>query len=209
MKATFSMSSLGVGGGVIDRKEDEDEDDPLKKLRKESDSLRKTCFNNISAVYAKMGEWDKSLEKSQKVLEMDDKNQKALYRCGVAYRNLREYEKAKESLLAAQKLGDSPSIRNELRRVEAAVKAQRAKDDKRLKRAFKKARTADKPESTSAPKENLAETKEDVKEEMGDDEVKEEVKKPSTEDASEMSKNETPKKASVEAVSANDGEDVN
>merc|ERR1719233_2035123 len=131
MKATFSMSSLGIGGGAIDRKEEKDDDDPLKRLRKDADLLRKTCFNNISAVYAKMGDWEKSLEKAQKVLEMDDKNQKALFRSGVAYRNLRDYEKAKESLLDAQKVGDSASIRNEMRRVDAAVSAQRAKDDKR------------------------------------------------------------------------------
>merc|ERR1719285_711756 len=152
MKATFSMASLGMGGGAIDRKEEDEEDDPLKKLRKDADLLRKTCFNNISAVYAKMGDWEKSLEKAQKVLEMDDKNQKALFRSGVAYRNLREYEKAKESLLDAQKLGDSASIRNELRRVETAVTVQRAKDDKRLRRAFKKAKMADKAKSAPALK---------------------------------------------------------
>merc|ERR1719419_2039756 len=153
MKATFSMASLGIGGGAIDRKEEDEENDPLKKLRKESDILRKTCFNNISAVYAKMGQWDKSLEKAQKVLEMEEKNQKALFRSGVAYRNMKEFEKAKESLLEAQKVGDSASIRNELRRVEAAVSAQRAKDDKRLRRAFKKAKTADKAKASSPSKE--------------------------------------------------------
>merc|ERR1719233_2655510 len=101
MKATFSMSSLGIGGGAIDSKEEGDENDPLKKLRKDADMLRTTCFNNISAVYAKMGDWEKSLEKAQKVLEMDEKNQKALFRSGVAYRNIREFEK---SLEKAQKV---------------------------------------------------------------------------------------------------------
>merc|ERR1719233_849564 len=149
MKATFPLSSLGIEGGAINRKEEDEEDDPLKKLRKDTDLLRKTCFNNISAVYAKMGDWKKSLEKAQKVLEMDDKNQKALFRSGVAYRNMKEYEKAKESLLDAQKVGDSASIRNEMRRVDAAVSAQRAKDDKRLRRAFKKAKTADKAKASS------------------------------------------------------------
>merc|ERR1719285_1493254 len=152
MKATFSMSSLGIGGGAINRKEEDEENDPLKKLRKDADILRKTCFNNISAVYAKMGDWEKSLEKAQKVLEMDEKNQKALFRSGVAYRNMREFEKAKESLLDAQKIGDSASIRNELRRVESAATAQLARDDKRLRRAFKKAKTADKAKSASASK---------------------------------------------------------
>merc|ERR1719245_798727 len=192
MKATFSMSSLGIGGGVIDRKEEDKEDDPLKKLRKDADILRKTCFNNISAVYAKMGDWEKSLEKAQKALEMDEKNQKALFRSGVAYRNMREFEKAKESLLDAQKLGDSASIRNELRRVEAAASAQRAKDDKRLRRAFKKAKTADKTKSASASKNekmNSEEQKVDASRAMNQDEVVEEDKG-SSKDANETIEND-------------------
>jgi len=181
MKATFSMSSLGIGGGAINRKEEDGEDDPLKKLRKDADILRKTCFNNISAVYAKMGDWEKSLEKAQKVLEMDEKNQKALFRSGVAYRNMKEFEKAKESLVDAQKIGDSASIRNELRRVEAAVTAQRAKDDKRLRRAFKKAKTVATTKSASASKDETmksVELKEDAPRVMNEDEVVEEDKGP-------------------------------
>merc|ERR550534_3056544 len=193
MKATFSMSSLGIGGGAINRKEEE-ENDPLKKLRKDADMLRKTCFNNISAVYAKMGDWKKSLEKAQKVLDMDEKNQKALYRSGVAYRSMREFEKAKESLLDAQKIGDSASIRNELRRVEAALTAQRAKDDKRLRRAFKKAKMADKAKSASASKDetmNSVEQKEDAAKAMNQDEVVEDDKGP-CEDANETIENDNP-----------------
>merc|ERR1719233_428736 len=150
MKATYSVSSLGIEGGAINRKEEDEENDPLKKLRKDTDLLRKTCFNNISAVYGKMGDWAKSLEKAQKVLEMDDKNQKALFRSGVAYRNI-----------------------NELRRVEAAVSAQRAKDDKRLRRAFKKAKTADKAKTSSPSKEDAkpVQQKEDGKEAMDEDEA--------------------------------------
>merc|ERR1719397_2045218 len=194
MKATFSMSSLGIGGGAIDSEKEGDENDPLKKLRKDADTLRKTCFNNISAVYAKMGDWEKSLEKAQKVLEMDEKNQKALFRSGVAYRNMKEFEKAKESLQDAQKIGDSASIRNELRRVEAAVTAQRAKDDKRLRRAFKKAKTADKAKSASASKDekmNSVEEKENASQAMDQDEV---VKKDkgTCEDANETIENGNP-----------------
>merc|ERR1719397_1952562 len=210
MKATFSMSSLGIGGGAINRKEEDDEDDPLKKLRKDADTLRKTCFNNISAVYAKMGDWKKSLEKAQKVLEMDEKNQKALFRSGVAYRNMREFEKAKESLLDAQKIGDSASIRNELRRVEAAVTAQRAKDDKRLRRAFKKAKTADKAKSASASTDetmNSAEFKEDASQAMNQEEVVKEDKG-TCEDANETIEIGHPAIPTLETGSPVGGESV-
>lgn len=207
MKATFSMSSLGIGGGAINRTEEKDDEDTLKKLRKDADLLRKTCFNNISAVYARIGDWEKSLEKAQKVLEMDDKNQKALFRCGVAYKNLREYEKAKESLVNAQKVGNTASIRNELRRVEAAVSAQRAKDDKRLRRAFKKAKTAE-AKASSQTKEGAdkpVEQKEGVKEAMDEDEVTGEEKGPST-DASEKKEKDSPGNSNVAAGSPSCGE---
>merc|ERR1719233_2859095 len=210
MKATFPMSSLGIEGGAINRKEEDEEDDPLKKLRKDADMLRKTCFNNISAVYAKMGDWEKSLDKAQKVLEMDEKNQKALFRSGVAYRNMREFEKAKESLLDAQKIRDSASIRNELKRVEAAVSAQRAKDDKRLRRAFKKAKTADKAKSASASKDetmNSMEQKENALRAMNQDEVVEEDKEPCN-DANETIENDNPAVLTLETGSPADGESV-
>jgi len=210
MKATFSMSSLGVGGGAINRKEEDEEANPLKKLRKDADMLRKTCFNNISAVYAKIGDWQKSLEKAQKVLEMDEKNQKALFRSGVAYRNMRDFEKAKESLLDAQKISDSASIRNELRRVEAAVTAQQAKDDKRLRRAFKKAKTADKAKSASASKDetmNSMEQKENALRAMNQDEVVEEDKEPCN-DANETIENDNPAVLTLETGSPADGESV-
>merc|ERR1719233_1382842 len=200
MKATFSMSSLGIGGGAINRKEEDEENDPLKKLRKEADMLRKTCFNNISAVYAKMGDWEKSLEKAQKVLEMDEKNQKALFRSGVAYRNMKEFEKAKESLVDAQKIGDSASIRNELRRVEAAVTAQRAKDDKRLRRAFKKAKTVAKSKSASVSRDekmNSVEEKEDAPRAMNQDEVVEEDKGPGK-NINETIENDNPATSTLE-----------
>merc|ERR1719419_378744 len=203
MKATFSKSSVGIGAGAINRKEEGDEDDPLKKLRKDADTLRKTCFNNISAVYAKMGDWEKSLEKAQKVLQMDEKNQKALFRSGVAYRNM------KESLIDAQKIGNSASIRNELRRVEAAVTAQRAKDDKRLRRAFKKAKTAE-AKSASASKDNTmksVEQKEDAPRGMNQDEVIEEDKGP-CKDAKETSTNDNPAIPTVETGSPAGGESV-
>jgi len=146
MKPTFALSSLGAAaGGAMDMGKEEGKDNnPLKKLQKDADLLRKTCFNNISAVYAKMGEWKNSLEKANMVLELDDKNPKALYRIGVASRHLREYEKAKESLLNAQKVKDTAAIRNELRRVEAGLAAQQVKNDKRFRKAFKKQAAANK-----------------------------------------------------------------
>merc|ERR1719427_932346 len=78
------------------------------------------------------------------VLESDDKNLKALFRVAVAYRNMKEYEKANETLLRAQKIKDSASIRNELKRVEAALATQRARNDNKFRKAFKKQAAANK-----------------------------------------------------------------
>jgi len=177
MKPTFALSSLGGASAAavagMDMVEDEEakHDDPSKKLQKDADLLRITCFNNISAVYAKMGSWKKSLEKAHMVLELDGKNPKALFRVGVANRHLKEYAKAKESLLTAQKIKDSAAIRNELRRVEAGLAAERAKNDKRFRRAFKKQAAANKSkkESKEDTKE-LAEQKENKEDAVNDKE---------------------------------------
>jgi len=140
MRATFSIASLGFAEGVgINNEEDMKDDNPIKKVQKDADLLRIACFNNTAAVYAKMGNWEKSLEKAKLALELDNnKDTKAMFRIGVAYRNLKEYKKAKEQLLEVQKLKDSPSVRNELKRVEKALRIQEAKIDERFRKAFKK-----------------------------------------------------------------------
>jgi len=140
MKPHFPIKSLGLAEGAMDMSNPvvSKNDARIKELQNDADLLRKTCFNNMSAVYAKMGAWEKSLEKARMVLELDDKNQKAMFRIGVAYRNLKEYDKAEESLLKTQKLKDSASIRNELKKVKRALALQQAKNDKRWEKAFKK-----------------------------------------------------------------------
>merc|ERR1712048_773055 len=47
-------------------------------LQQKTDELRLTAFNNMAAVYAKMGKWDDFKDKCTRVLKHDEKNTKAL-----------------------------------------------------------------------------------------------------------------------------------
>merc|ERR1719150_535070 len=108
MKATFNIAALA--GGAISKDREPNETD---ELRSKNDELRRTCFNNLSAVYAKEGDWQRSLEKAQKVIEQDEKNAKALFRIGSAYRHLRNFNAAEEYLKKAQAANDTAGVRNE------------------------------------------------------------------------------------------------
>merc|ERR1719461_2658698 len=163
MKATFNISALG-GAGAIDMGSKGKSD--VEELKSKNDELRKTCFNNLAAVFAKEGKWQLSLEKAQKVLEQDDKNVKALFRMGSAYRHLREFEKAEEFLTKANDIKSSAAIRNEIARLKTDLANERKKADKKMKKAFKKSgfgaalktETTKKPETVAGGGEKAGET---------------------------------------------------
>jgi hypothetical protein len=86
-------------------------------LQMKTDLLRLTAFNNISAVYAKKGNWEECKQKCTRVLGHDDKNTKALFRRAKAYRNLGLYELARADFKKLQELIKTPmpAVTNELK----------------------------------------------------------------------------------------------
>merc|ERR1712154_302822 len=82
--------------------------DPSSKskdpLVAQTDQLRLTAFNNMAAVYSKMGRWDDCKEKCSRVLKHDEKNTKALFRRGMAHRKLNLFELARADLEKAKEL---------------------------------------------------------------------------------------------------------
>ncbi|KAM5181639.1 inactive peptidyl-prolyl cis-trans isomerase FKBP6 isoform 2-T2 [Mantella aurantiaca] len=73
---------------------------------------------NLSLTYFKLERPCSSLQWGEKALAIDNKNVKALFRCGQACLELREYEKAHTFLLGAQKLQPFNSeINSELKRL--------------------------------------------------------------------------------------------
>merc|ERR1719445_2320745 len=109
--------------------------DPATKskdpLQVQTDQLRLTAFNNMAAVYSKMGKWDEAKEKCTRVLKHDEKNTKALFRRGMAYRKLNLYELARADLIKAKNILNNKSdaaIERELKLLD--------KDEKSADKAF-------------------------------------------------------------------------
>ncbi|KAM6159622.1 tetratricopeptide repeat protein 9C [Erethizon dorsatum] len=72
----------------------------------QEDALRNTqtaCYNNLAACLLQMEpvNYERVREYSQKVLRRQPDNAKALYRAGVAFFHLQDYEQAQRHLLAA------------------------------------------------------------------------------------------------------------
>ncbi|XP_034955132.1 tetratricopeptide repeat protein 9C [Zootoca vivipara] len=66
-------------------------------------STQSDCYNNLAACLLQMEpvNYDRVKEYSLKVLERRPENTKALYRAGVAFYHLRDYDRARHHLLAA------------------------------------------------------------------------------------------------------------
>merc|ERR1719229_2066688 len=135
------MSQMMGGGGAPT--------DPSAKskdpLQQKTDELRLTPFNNMAAVYSKMGKWEDCKEKCSRVLKHDEKNMKALFRRGLAFRKLNSYELARADLIKAKEvLGgkEDKAIERELKLLDKdeknADKAFYAKMRKQMQKAQKK-----------------------------------------------------------------------
>merc|ERR1719297_402232 len=98
----MNMSQMmGQGGAPPNPSTPQSTKDPLQQ---KTDELPLTAFNNMAAVYAKMGKWDDCKDKCTRVLKHDEKNTKALFRRGMAHRKLNLYELARADLEKAREL---------------------------------------------------------------------------------------------------------
>merc|ERR1712173_188232 len=129
MNPCMNMSQMmGQGGAPPNPSTPQSTWDPLQQ---KTDELRLTAFNNMAAVYSKMGKWEDCKEKCTRVLKHDDKNTKALFRRGMAFRKLNLYELARVDLMKAKEvLGgkEDKAIARELKLLD--------KDEKSADKAF-------------------------------------------------------------------------
>ncbi|XP_065429133.1 inactive peptidyl-prolyl cis-trans isomerase FKBP6 isoform X2 [Chrysemys picta bellii] len=82
------------------------------------DAAKLLVFLNLSFTYLKLERPVRALTYGEKALEIDERNAKALFRCGQACLSLTEYEKARDFLVRAQK--EQPfnhDINNELKKL--------------------------------------------------------------------------------------------
>ncbi|XP_073526854.1 inactive peptidyl-prolyl cis-trans isomerase FKBP6 isoform X2 [Phyllobates terribilis] len=86
-------------------------------------AARLLVYLNLALAYLKLEHPSKTLTWGEKALAIDNKNVKALFRCGQACLELREYEEARTFLLRAQKLEPfNLEINSELKRLSSCYK---------------------------------------------------------------------------------------
>ncbi|XP_053562291.1 inactive peptidyl-prolyl cis-trans isomerase FKBP6 [Bombina bombina] len=99
---------------VLSRQTSSDEE--LKQL----DAARLLVALNLSLTYLRLDHPSRALTWGQKALTIDNKNPKALFRCGRACLELREYEASRDFLVKVQKLEPfNLEINSELKRLES------------------------------------------------------------------------------------------
>lgn len=85
--------------------------------------LKHSCYLNLSACQFKHKNFECVVINCSKALTIQANNAKALYRRGVAYMQLQEYEKAKDDLIAAQQLEpDNKAVIKQLQLLKCQVR---------------------------------------------------------------------------------------
>ncbi|XP_061462545.1 tetratricopeptide repeat protein 9C [Rhineura floridana] len=94
-------------------------------------SIQSDCYNNLAACLLQMEpvNYDRVKEYSLKVLERQPENAKALYRAGVAFYHLRDYDRARHHLLAAtSKQPKDTSVKRYLQLTESQLSSYHQKE---------------------------------------------------------------------------------
>ncbi|XP_063002585.1 inactive peptidyl-prolyl cis-trans isomerase FKBP6 [Elgaria multicarinata webbii] len=101
------------------------------------DAAKLLVFLNLSFVCLKLDRPARALAYGEKALELDEKNAKALFRCGQACLSLTEYERARDFLVKAQK--EQPfnhDINNELKKLASCYRDYVVKEKEMCSRMF-------------------------------------------------------------------------
>jgi len=106
-----------------------------KQEQEEVKVLQKTCNLNMAAVYLKNEHYDKCITSCTKVLAIEAANVKALFRRGVAYLRIKDYDRAEKDLKEASYQDPSDKgIQNELK----LLVQKKHEQDKKLNKVFNK-----------------------------------------------------------------------
>lgn len=110
---------------------------PIKPGTEERERLRVALFLNLAACQLKLGQNTHVVDNCSKVLAQEPNNVKALYRRGVASKNIGDLDQAWEDLLAARRLEPgNRAVQEQLREVGRRRQVQDAKLGNALKSMF-------------------------------------------------------------------------
>ena len=97
--------------------------------------LKMACLNNLAACQLKLHLYKHSINNSTKVLEVQPKNSKALYRRGIAYLQIKDFDLAELDLLIAKELEpESQAVIGQLK----ILNEERQSSNKKLQEGMKK-----------------------------------------------------------------------
>ncbi|XP_060115290.1 inactive peptidyl-prolyl cis-trans isomerase FKBP6 [Heteronotia binoei] len=105
--------------------------------RTKVDTAKLLVLLNLSITYLKLRHPARALSYGERALELDQKNAKALFRCGQACLSLAEYERARDFLVRAQK--EQPfnhDINNELKKLASCYREYKDKEKEMCTRMF-------------------------------------------------------------------------
>lgn len=123
----------------------DEEVEKAEKVKKENiqeekiQSLTISCLLNRAFCQIKLGDHGEAVADCNKVLDVDDKNVKALYRKGQAYMNMKDFDQAMVGFQAAAKLEpNDKSIKNEMARLKKLMEEHRNKEKQIYSKMFGK-----------------------------------------------------------------------
>ncbi|XP_010083598.1 PREDICTED: inactive peptidyl-prolyl cis-trans isomerase FKBP6, partial [Pterocles gutturalis] len=92
---------------------------------------------NLSATYLKLERPDRALVYGKKALEIDQRNAKALFRCGQARLCMAEYQEARDFLVRAQRVQPfNHNINNEIKKLARCYRKYMEKEEEMCRRMF-------------------------------------------------------------------------
>ncbi|KAK5647671.1 hypothetical protein RI129_002563 [Pyrocoelia pectoralis] len=106
---------------------------------KDIQNLKVNLYNNLASCYLKCFDYQTVLKLCQKVFEIDKENIKALYKEGVAFYELQDYEKSQGSLMTLLNIdSDNKAALEKLKFVNIKVNESNVKVNAMIKKMFSK-----------------------------------------------------------------------
>jgi tetratricopeptide (TPR) repeat protein len=113
-------------------------DTDLKGEEKEqANKIKLPCYLNIAACKVKQGLWKDVIENAGKAIDIDSNNTKALFRRGLAYLELDEWNKSHKDFSKAMELDqNNKELRREYQRLKQRMNEQDQKDKEMFAKMF-------------------------------------------------------------------------